>query len=550
MLCNFFRLCQGFSVCFWWHYQIQVHVAWCTHTNQAQRDLQGGYELVTINAWMDAALWEKVFENFVQGDVSTTRTHGGTGLGLGIVRSLVQLMGGKIRIVEKSGPGSLFQFTVCFDRPLKYETVPFNLSPSFHGAEVVLAIPDGDCRAVAAHWLENQSLTVHQVETWEHILLHLRTLNCACKHHKRDGVEVCYDMKKRSNSDCVQQLALGLEFSQKRPSMYDLWKSWKNIGTRSLNGFARQLMIIDISLLPRVVKQNDLQDYLHESGFLTGTRTRCLDALGLEKPDLNEQRTLRQRDLLVVWITASNTPEPVKAALRSVCNSVLVRRPLHAARLKELFQQVAQEGGDTFHMSKLEKPTVILSSNVIHYARQQEWDDPYDCKTELPYAPFTNHEQQLPGQQPPAATAEEDSLLTASKESLASAVDSTPVAVCKSSQKEQLTQSSPFVSRTVPRNRRSKKKPTGSKGVDSLSKPLDKLEILVAEDNPLLRKLAVAMLRRLGAATYEAANGQEALEAVMSRVQGGERSFHCILMDCQVHHSLQHMDLASNTHGS
>jgi CheY-like chemotaxis protein len=42
------------------------------------------------------------------------------------------------------------------------------------------------------------------------------------------------------------------------------------------------------------------------------------------------------------------------------------------------------------------------------------------------------------------------------------------------------------------------------------------------------------MLRRLGAATYEAANGQEALEAVMSRVQGGERSFHCILMDCQM----------------
>jgi CheY-like chemotaxis protein len=250
---------------------------------------------------------------------------------------------------------------------------------------------------------------------------------------------------------------------------------------------------------------------------------------------LNEQRTLRQRDLLVVWITASNTPEPVKAALRSVCNSVLVRRPLHAARLKELFQQVAQEGGDSFHMSKLEKPTVILSSNVIHYAKQQEWDDPYDCKTELPYAPLTNHE---------------DSSLTASKENLASAVDSTPVVVCKSSQKEQLTQSSPFGSRTVPRNRRSKKKPTGSKGVDSLSKPLDKLEILVAEDNPLLRKLAVAMLRRLGAATYEAANGQEALEAVMSRVQGGERSFHCILMDCQVHHSLQHVDSTNNTQGS
>jgi CheY-like chemotaxis protein len=68
---------------------------------------------------------------------------------------------------------------------------------------------------------------------------------------------------------------------------------------------------------------------------------------------------------------------------------------------------------------------------------------------------------------------------------------------------------------------------------------------LVAEDNPLLRKLAVTMLRRLGATTHEAANGQEALEAVRTRVQGGERSFNCILMDCQVDPSLHHVEVSS-----
>ncbi|CAM6056402.1 unnamed protein product [Sphagnum tenellum] len=503
------------------------------------------FEVDDTGPGIDPALWEKVFENFVQGDASTTRIHGGTGLGLGIVRSLVQLMGGKIRIVEKSGPGSLFQFTLCFDSPSQYETVPFQLSPLFHGAEVILGIPDGDCRAGAVHWLENEGLTVHQVETWEHILLHLRAINCSSKHHKRDAVEVCAGTVKQCSSDSIQQLALGLEFSQnppspKRPSMYDFWKSWTNIGTRLLHDSPRQLMIIDTSLLPRVVTQDKLQDFLQESGFLTGAHKHCLDAHGLEKLDLNEWQTIRQRDLLVIWIVASNTPEPVKAALDSVCNSILVRKPLHAARFKELFQQIAQEEGDPIPITKLEKSPIALSSNVIHYVRQQEWGDPYDCKTELPYAPSTNHVQQCYGQQHPSATAtatdpaEKDSWQTPSEPKLASAVDSTPDLACISLEEEQSSQSSRTVCKTVTRNCRSRRKLSVSKGVDSLSRPLDKLDILVAEDNPLLRKLAVAMLRRLGATTHEASNGKEALEAVMIRVQGGERSFHCILMDCQM----------------
>jgi len=476
--------------------------------------------------------------------------HGGTGLGLGIVRSLVQLMGGKIRIVEKSGPGSLFQFTICFDRPLMCDTAPFSLSPSFHGAEVILGIPDSDCRAVGARWLENQGLTVHQVETWEHILLHLRDLNSSSKQHRGDGMEVYAGVKKRNSSDSILQLALGLECNQnlsspKRHSMYEFWKSWKNIGTRPSNGLTRKLMIIDTSLLPGVVKQNDLQDYLQESGFLTCARVHCLDALGLEKLELNEHQTLRQMDLLVVWITASNTPEPVKAALCSVCNSILARRPLHAERFKELFQQIAQESGDPLPFSMLERPPIILSSNAIHYAQQQEWDDPYDCKTELPFALLENHVQQPSGQQSAAAAAKKNFQETASGVKLGSLVDSTPALECRSLEGEQLSQSSPIVIKTVTRNCRNNKKLHGTKAVDSLPKPLDKLEILVAEDNPLLRKLAVTMLRRLGATTHEAANGQEALEAVRTRVQGGEQPFNCILMDCQVDPSLHHVEVSS-----
>lgn len=53
---------------------------------------------------------KEIFRSFEQGDGSTARQYGGTGLGLAVTKQLVELQGGEIWVESKPGLGSIFSF--------------------------------------------------------------------------------------------------------------------------------------------------------------------------------------------------------------------------------------------------------------------------------------------------------------------------------------------------------------------------------------------------------------------------------------------------------
>jgi len=92
-----------------------------------------------------------IFDRFRQADSSTTRTYGGLGLGLAIVRHIVDLHGGKVRAASAGeGRGATFTIQLPAGQPLAGEPAPADTTPETSPSSsalqnrIVLVVEDHD----------------------------------------------------------------------------------------------------------------------------------------------------------------------------------------------------------------------------------------------------------------------------------------------------------------------------------------------------------------------------------------------------------------------
>ena len=144
----------------------------------------GSYSIVVRDTGegIPAAFLPHVFDRFRQAQGGATRAHGGLGLGLSIVRQLVEMLGGSVA-AESAGPGSGSTFTIrlplasreennAFTTPLP--RVPDNAT-GLAGVRVLVVDDDEDTREILAHLLDNVGASCVTASSVAAGIDHLRT---------------------------------------------------------------------------------------------------------------------------------------------------------------------------------------------------------------------------------------------------------------------------------------------------------------------------------------------------------------------------------------
>ncbi len=174
-----------------------------------KEDHQQVYISIEVNdtgVGMDPAYLERVFEKFSQADETISRKFGGSGLGLSITKSLVEMMGGEIHIASKKHQGTQVQLHIPFRKSHEeiqhFEGDNTTADYSLSGMRVLVVEDNALNRAVANAFLCRHGVSVTEAhdgiqalemvsnDSYDLILMDIQMPTI-------DGIEACKIMRSK-----------------------------------------------------------------------------------------------------------------------------------------------------------------------------------------------------------------------------------------------------------------------------------------------------------------------------------------------------------------
>ncbi|KAI3669627.1 hypothetical protein L6452_40930 [Arctium lappa] len=280
---------------------------------------------------------ESIFENFVQVKETAPQLEG-TGLGLGIVRSLVRMMGGEISIVDKEvgEKGTCFRFNVVFKvcrsdlssiREDDKSVSPGYLSagsntPSRipkrldHNSSIVLFIVGDERRKMAQNFLAAQGIKVVAVKN-------IRQLS-----------ETLREFRREQQNICSSKFDLNLSFG------YLTWPTSRDSNTRSREVPLSSLDGTDVSPIPTTNKVS-----VSNFRLLVIDTTSWADFRELCKTVAEFRRNSKNGCSRVVWLGSRCIQLQGLDEKKLPPSDIIIPMPLHGSRLYSLIGLLPEFGG-------------------------------------------------------------------------------------------------------------------------------------------------------------------------------------------------------------